>query len=174
MERTELWLIRHAESTGNRDGILQGQADLPLSALGQRQARALADRLLKAHRRTPFSALISSDLMRARETAETIGLALNLRQDRDPRLREIDIGAWSGLTPEQIAVAFPDEWEQWQGRSAQLRRGSGESYADAHARISPALTDIARGFPGQRVLVVSHGGILRAYLAGLMGPMALR
>ena len=167
--KTELWLIRHAESTGNRDGILQGQVDLPLSPLGQRQARALADRLLKAHRRSAFSALISSDLMRPRETAESIGLALKLRHDRDARLREIDIGAWAGLTPEQITVAFPSEWEQWQGRAANLRRGGGESYEDAHARITPALTDIASQYPGQRVLVVTHGGVLRAYLAGLMG-----
>lgn len=167
--KTELWLIRHAESTGNRDGVLQGQADLPLSPLGHRQARALADRLLKAHRRTPFSALISSDLMRTRETADSIGMALGLRVDLDRRLREIDIGAWSGLTQEQIASQFPAEWALWQGRSSHMRRGGGESYHDTQDRITPTLTEIAEEHPGTRVLVVTHGGVMRAYLAGLMG-----
>ena len=167
--KTELWLVRHAESTGNRDGVLQGQADLPLSPLGHRQARALADRLLKSHRRTPFSAVISSDLMRTRETAESIGMALNLRVDLDRRLREIDIGAWAGLTQEQIANTFPAEWALWQSRDAHMRRGGGESYHDAHARITPALHEIAERHPGSRILVMTHGGVLRAYLAGLMG-----
>jgi len=167
--KTELWLIRHAESTGNRDGVLQGQADLPLSSLGHRQARALADRLLKAHRRTAFSAVISSDLMRTRETADSIAMALNMRVDLDRRLREIDIGAWAGLNPEQIATQFPEEWALWQSRDAHMRRGGGESYHDAHDRFAPALTEIAALHPGSRVLVVTHGGVLRAYLAGLMG-----
>lgn len=167
--KTELWLIRHAESTGNRDGVLQGQADLPLSPLGHRQARALADRLLKAHRRTAFSALVSSDLMRTRETADSVGMALNLRIDLNRRLREIDIGTWSGLNSEQIASTFPAEWAMWQGRDANMRRGGGESYQDAHDRITPALNEIAEQHPGGRILIVTHGGVLRAYLAGLMG-----
>ena len=167
--KTELWLVRHAESTGNRDGLLQGQADLPLSSLGHRQARALADRLLKAHRRTPFSALVSSDLMRTRETADSIGMALNLRIDLDRRLREIDIGAWAGLNLEQIAAKFPAEYALWQDRHPDMRRGGGESYQDAHDRITPTLTEISEQHPGKRILVVTHGGVLRAYLAGLMG-----
>lgn len=167
--KTELWLIRHAESTGNRDGLLQGQADLPLSPMGHRQARALADRLLKAHRRTPFTTLVSSDLMRTRDTADCIGMALNMRVHLDRRLREIDLGTWSGLNPQQIATKFPEEWALWQGRNAHIRRGGGESYQDAHERIAPALTEIAAHHEGSRILVVSHGGVLRAYLAGLMG-----
>jgi len=167
--KTELWLVRHAESTGNRDGVLQGQADLPLSSLGHRQARAIAERLVKAHRRTAFSLLIASDLMRARETADSIGMALNLRIERDRRLREIDIGTWAGLNHEQIATKFPSEWAAWQGRDATMRRGGGESYQDAHDRFAPALLDIAQRHPGGRILVVTHGGVLRAYLAGLMG-----
>lgn len=167
--RTELWLVRHAESTGNRDGLLQGQADLPLSPMGHRQARALADRLVKSHRRTPFSALIASDLMRTRETADSASLALNLPITCDRRLREIDIGTWSGLTPEQITTQFPEEWARWQGRDPNLRRGGGESYTDAHDRITPALHDIADRHPGTRILVITHGGVLRAYLAGLLG-----
>lgn len=167
--RTELWLLRHAESTGNRDGKLQGQEDLPLSPLGQRQARALAERLTKAHRRFPFAALYASDLTRARETAESIGMGCNLRVQADHRLREIDVGTWSGLTQEQISVRFPDEWAAWRARDPRMRRGGGESYVDARERITPALAEFGERHPGGRVLVVTHGGVLRAWLADLMG-----
>ena len=168
-QRTELWLVRHAESTGNRDHLIQGQADMPLSPLGHRQARAVADRLLRQHRRAPFSAIHCSDLSRTRETADTIALAIDLRTEYDRRLREIDVGAWSGLGTEQIAERFPAEWQAWQERDPLLRRGGGESYQDAHDRIYPALHDIAMRHVGTRVVVVTHGGVMRAYLAGLLG-----
>ena len=167
--RTELWLIRHAESTGNRDGRLQGQEDLPLSPLGHRQARALADRLVKAHRRTHFTALYSSDLIRTRETADSIALACSLQVVTDRRLREVDVGTWSGLTPNEIAERHPAEWTAWQARDPLMRRGGGENYQDAHDRITPALNELAERHIGQRIAVVTHGGILRAYLAGLIG-----
>ena len=167
--KTELWLLRHAESTGNRDGKLQGQEDLPLSPLGQRQARALADRLTLLHRRIPFVGLYASDLIRARETAETVGMACNLRVTCDRRLREIDVGGWSGLTQDQISERFPAEWQAWQSRDPHMRRGGGESYADALKRIQPALREVADRHPGGRILVVTHGGVLRAWLADLIG-----
>lgn len=167
--KTELWLIRHAESTGNRDGKLQGQEDLPLSPLGQRQARALADRLTKAHRRTPFAGLYTSDLMRARETADTVAMACDLRVTSDQRLREIDVGQWAGLSREEIAQRFPDEWREWQTRSPTMRRGGGESYVDAERRIAPALSEISSRHAGGRVLVIAHGGVLRAWLGALIG-----
>ena len=167
--RTELWLVRHAESTGNRENVIQGQEDRPLSPLGLRQARALADRLFKAHRRTAFTAIYASDLTRTRETADAAAMALNLKIDCDRRLREIDVGTWSGLTTAQISERLPDEWAAWQSRSPTLRRGGGESYQDAHDRIVPMINEIAERHVGQRVLVVTHGGVLRAYLAGLIG-----
>ncbi len=166
--RTELWLVRHAESTGNRDNIIQGQEDRPLSPLGLRQSRALADRLFKAHRRTPFTAIYTSDLIRARETADAAALALSLKVICDRRLREIDVGTWGGLTTAQIAERMPDEWAAWQGRCPTLRRGGGESYQDAHDRITPAINELAEQHAGQRVLVVTHGGVMRAYVAGLI------
>ncbi len=167
--RTELWLLRHAESTGNRDGKLQGQEDLPLSPLGHRQARALADRLAKANRKVPFTALYASDLTRARETADSIGMGCDLRAQLDRRLREIDVGTWSGLTQEQIAVRFPGEWAAWRTRDPRMRRGGGESYVDARERIAPALAEFGERHAGGRVLIVTHGGVLRAWIADLMG-----
>ena len=167
--QTELWLIRHAESTGNRDGVLQGQEDLPLSPLGLRQADLAVKRLLTAHQKSPFAACYSSDLQRTRQTAEPLAAACGLEVIPDRRLREIDVGRWSGLTTSEIQVRFPDEWAAWQERSPTLRRGGGESYQDACNRMTPILLQIADNHPGGRILVVTHGGVIRAYLGGLLG-----
>jgi broad specificity phosphatase PhoE len=161
---TELWLIRHGESTGNRDGVLQGQADLPLSPFGHEQAKRLASRLGMM----TFSALYSSDLSRAIETAQYLAVAWNKDIVHDPLIREIDVGAWSGLSNEEIAERFPEEWFRWIDRDPTVRRGGGESYADAQIRVTLALNAIAKRHPGQRIAVVMHGGVMRAYIASLL------
>ena len=162
---TELWLIRHGESTGNRDGILQGQADLPLSPLGRTQAKALAERL----RGQRFGALYASDLQRAQDTATAVAETVKLTLRTDAALREIDTGAWSGLTTAEIRVRFPAEWLAWQQRDTVMRRGGGESYVDAAERFRGACERIAEAHPGERVLVVAHGAVIRLYLTLVMG-----
>ncbi len=166
---TEAWLIRHAESLGNAAHVLQGQEDLPLSPLGHRQARKLAERIVTAHRNRPFAAIYCSDLMRARETADTLAIAIGLPVVTDARLREIDVGRWAGLTQAQIAERFPEEWLAWQSRDPTMRRGGGESYQDAQIRLTPVILELSDRHQHQRVLIVTHGGVLRAYLAGVMG-----
>ena len=165
----ELWLIRHAESTGNRDGVIQGQEDLPLSEHGADQARRLATRIAAVHARTPFTALVTSDLQRTRSTAIALAAKTGLQPEDEPGLREIDVGAWGGLTTEQIKARFPEEWGRWQDRSATLRRGGGESYADAEQRMTSTIDALVRRWPTGRLLVVTHGGVIRAYIAGLIG-----
>ncbi len=161
---TELWLIRHGESTGNRDGVLQGQEDLPLSPFGHEQSKRLASRLGVMK----FAQLYSSDLSRATDTASYLGRAWNKETVIDPKLREIDVGTWSGLTNEIIAERFPDEWVRWLDRDPTVRRGGGESYADAQIRITLAINVIAKRHPGDRIAIVMHGGVMRAYLASLL------
>jgi broad specificity phosphatase PhoE len=162
---SEMWLIRHGESTGNRDRLLQGQEDLPLTELGHEQARKLAGRL----GRISFDALYSSDLARALQTAVHLGEALHLGTELDARLREIDVGSWAGLSTEQISERFPEEWRMWQERDPELARGGGESYLRAQLRVVEALEELARRHPGKRIAVVCHGGVMRAYLAHLLG-----
>jgi broad specificity phosphatase PhoE len=143
---TTLLLVRHGETDWNRDGIWQGWADPPLNATGRAQARALADQLRDA----PFDAVYSSDLRRARETAEIVADPHGVPVVADPGLREIDIGAWSGLTRAQIEARFPDG-----------ERPGGETREQHAARVVAAVERIAREHPGGRVLVVSHGGTFR-------------
>ena len=114
---------------------------MPLNARGREQAHALAEELADE----PPDAIYTSDLSRARETAEIVAGALGLRVVADPDLREIDVGSREGLTAEQVGE----------------RPWDGEAH-DAHAtRVLRAVQRIAEAHPGRRVLVVAHGGSLR-------------
>jgi broad specificity phosphatase PhoE len=161
---TEVWLIRHGESTGNRDGVLQGQEDHPLSPFGHEQCKRLAERLTT----TRFGALYSSDLSRATETARYLAERWGIEVRSDPRLREINVGDWSGLPNHVIAERFPAEWQRWQDRDPTIKRGGGESYADAQLRVTMAITQISKQHAGERIALVMHGGVIRAYLASLL------
>jgi probable phosphoglycerate mutase len=149
-----LILARHGETDWNRDGIWQGQGDPPLNDVGHRQATELAESLADVE----IDALYSSDLRRAYETAEIISRAKGLTITADPGLREMDVGSWSGLTSPEIEQRFP-------GASYH----DGEPREAFHARAVGALERIARAHEGQRVLIVTHGGVVRALQRHLSG-----
>jgi probable phosphoglycerate mutase len=144
---TTILLARHGETDWNREGRFQGHADAPLNELGRAQARDLAQRLAS----TPFSAVYSSDLSRARETAEILAVSHGVPVIVDPGLREVDVGSWSGLTRAEIAKRFPD-----------AEHHDGETRDEHLARVLAAVERIAHGHSGERILIVSHGGSLRA------------
>jgi len=150
---TTLLLVRHGETDWNAEGRLQGQTDRPLSDYGRRQAQQLAEELDGEE----LEAIYSSDLARARETAEIVGERLGLPTVLDPGLREKDWGTWEGLTAvERDRVEFVGE--------------STEAHRD---RILDALRRISERHPGDgRVLVVTHGGSMRRVQTTAMG-MAL-
>jgi broad specificity phosphatase PhoE len=150
---TTLLLVRHGETDWNADGRLQGQTDRPLSDFGRRQARKLAEELAGER----LDAIYSSDLSRARETAEIVGERLGLPVEIDAGLREKDWGTWEGLTAvERDRVEFV-----------------GESTQAHQARMLRALRRISERHPGEeRVLVVTHGGSMRRVQTSAMG-MAL-
>ena len=149
---TTLLLVRHGETDWNRDGRVQGHADTPLNEAGRAQVRLLADRLVDE----PFDAVYSSDLSRARETAEILAAGLGLDVVELPELREKNFGSWEGLTDVEILERFPDAQRgHW---------GDGESADELSARVEEALHRIAGSHPDGRVLVVTHGGPLRAML----------
>jgi broad specificity phosphatase PhoE len=144
---TTLLLARHGETDWNRDGIWQGWADPPLNETGRAQARALAEQL----RDVPFDAVYASDLQRALETAEILAEPPGVPVRTDAGLREIDIGSWSGLTRAEIDERFPHG-----------ERPDGETREQHAARVLAAVERIARANPGRRVLLVTHGGTMRA------------
>jgi broad specificity phosphatase PhoE len=147
-----LLLARHGQSTWNATGRWQGQADPPLSALGFEQAR-VAGRWLASRRRV--DAVVSSDLRRAVQTAETITAELGVELEVDARLRERHAGEWTGLTRAEIDA-------RWPRYLSQHRRPPGFEDDDVLLeRVLPALVETVGGRPGARVLVVTHGGVVR-------------
>jgi broad specificity phosphatase PhoE len=144
---TTILLARHGETDWNREGRWQGWADPPLNDTGRAQARALAAQL----RDVPFDAVYASDLRRAFETAEIVAEPHGVPVVADPGLREIDVGSWSGLTRTELEERFPDG-----------DRPDGESRAEHAARVLAAVERIARDHHDDRVLLVTHGGTMRA------------
>ena len=149
---TELLIVRHGETDWNAELRFQGHADRSLNETGRAQARALADELADVE----AEAIYSSDLARARETAEIVGERLGLPVIEVRELREIDVGNWEGLTSDEVAARFPDASGGWR---------QGETYDDLAARVLPALERIARAHPAGRVVVVGHGGTIRTLRA---------
>jgi probable phosphoglycerate mutase len=160
----DIWFIRHGESEWNAAGRWQGQADPPLSALGREQARALAAALapLAAGRRVLIAA---SDLARARETADIVGAALGLAVRLDARLRELDVGAWSGHTPAEVERRWPADLARFRAGDDAFAPGGGESRLALRARVGAALAELeASG--AETVALVSHLGVVRAFRPG--------
>jgi broad specificity phosphatase PhoE len=151
-----LLLVRHGESIWNASRRLQGQADMPLSDLGIAQAQALAPligQMAPDH-------VICSDLGRAQQTAQLLGYPA---ARPDPMLREISVGDWTGLP---IAAIDQAAYRGW--RAGQHTPRNGESWADFRARTLAAVT-AAHIEAAENVLMVCHGGVIRALLDGLIG-----
>ncbi len=153
---TEILLARHGQTDWNAERRWQGHADPPLNALGRDQAHDLARRLADEH----FDAVYSSDLRRASETAAIVSRELGIPHHNVRGLREIDVGSWSGLTTEEIQRADAKALD----RMRELGYGwdGGETPVEMTTRVVEALGRIAADHPDGRVLVVAHGGVVRA------------
>ena len=160
-----IYLVRHGETEWNQDARIQGKTDIPLNARGRQQAEALADRLADV----PLEHIYTSDLSRARVTAELIAA----RQPRAvpvvalPELRECDYGLWEGLTRPEVAGRFPGDWSNWQKRGGSGRPTGGEDII-ALAERTGRVFDEAAG-EGKTILISAHRGSLRAILCHALG-----
>jgi broad specificity phosphatase PhoE len=160
---TTILLARHGESDWNRSQQWQGFADRPLTDLGTRQAAELAERLAD----TELDAVYSSDLQRASKTAETVAHTKGLTVETTPDLREVDVGSWAGLTRAVAEARFPERYALWlQGREGWE---DGETYEAMSERVVRVIHRIAKAHDGERVLVVAHGGSIRAVHAAALG-----
>ena len=164
---TELWLLRHGQTDWNLTGRWQGQAsDAPgLNDMGRAQALALLDQLSNAN----FSALYSSDLPRARQTAGLIAEPLGLIVAFEPRLREMNLGAWEGMLSSDIEMRYPHEMEERKRDPFHARAPNGESPLEVAGRVIPAVDGIAGKYPNASVLIVSHGVPLAVIICHTQG-----
>lgn len=159
---THLYLIRHGRTTWNDEGRMQGWADPPLDAVGFQQARALAVRLAGAR----FDAIYSSPLLRARATAEALAEPHGLRVRFDDRLRERNLGDWTGLTFDEVRARDPRRFDaDWR----LLGPPGGEKQAELAERAAAAVASAVQAHPLGAIAVVSHGGALSAYMAHVLG-----
>jgi broad specificity phosphatase PhoE len=160
---TTLLLARHGETDWNRARRWQGHADRPLTDLGRAQAAALGDRLADI----ALDAVYSSDLRRARETAEAVALPHGLDVIELPELREVDVGSWEGLTRDEAESRFPDGFRRWLAGGTGWE--DGETYAEMSRRVLAVVERIASDHEGGRILIVSHGGPIRAIHGAALG-----
>lgn len=165
MQTTQVFLVRHGETEWNLVGKMQGHSDSPLTAVGIAQADALADGM----KNQKFSALYSSDLVRAYETARRIATKNHLTIITDNRLRERNLGIFQGLDKQGIAVQFPDEYQQYITDGANYVVPNGESGQQFFDRCVICLTELAQKHPGERILVVTHGGVLANLFKSTVG-----
>jgi len=160
-----LILIRHGESTWNRERRIQGQLDPPLSELGHEQARRAAARLS----RRQAEALYTSDLLRARQTAEPIASALGVEATAMAELREIFLGDWEGLHTGELAQRFPEAWDSWTREPSWDVVPRGEGAAAFETRVLSALDQLFEQHPHGDAIVVTHGGVIQIALHRVVG-----
>jgi broad specificity phosphatase PhoE len=161
-----LVVIRHGETLDNAAGIWQGLKDSELSPVGLAQA----DKAAPAVAAYQPEVVVASDLARARVTAERVGAAAGMPVRLDPRLREIDVGEWQGVTTAEVRNRDPELLAEM-GGGADVRRGrTGETVAELATRVRAALDDVIVALsPGRVAVVVCHGVAARAGVASLVG-----
>lgn len=153
---TRLCLVRHGETEWNAERRLQGQIDIGLNDTGRRQALA-AGRWLRGQ---PIRAVYSSDLQRARCTAEAIAAALGLPLTTSPQLRERNYGIFQGLTYAEAKERYPDAYHAFEARDPDYAFGNGETLRAMYARVTGKLEELAAAHAGEAIVVVVHGGVL--------------
>jgi probable phosphoglycerate mutase len=162
---TRFGVIRHAETVWNRARRVQGQMDSPLTEDGERQAERWGRRLA----RISWDRILSSDTGRALETARRINTHLGRPLETDPRLRELDWGRWTGLSVAEIRSAEPGLVADQEAAGWDFMPPGGESRRRQLERSREALTDAARIWSGQSILVVTHGGTIKTLLHHVQG-----
>lgn len=161
-----LLVLRHGQTGHNASGIYQGHTDTELSSLGREQAIRAAHALSAW---TP-QRVVCSDLRRAQATAQSVSAVCRGVVELEPALREIDVGAWAGLSHREVAERYPDE-VQAMGTGADVRRGEyGETAAEVATRTAAVATrTIAEIEVGQSAVLVGHGFASRVMTANLLG-----
>jgi probable phosphoglycerate mutase len=169
---TTILLIRHGETAWNAERRLQGHLDIALNVGGARQAALLAAALAPE----AIDRIVSSDLLRARQTAEAIAGPRGMQVGIDPALRERCYGGFEGLLYSEIATRFPLEFAAWQARDVDavlpLGANRGETFRQFHDRVIEAILAHAAAHPGKTIALVAHGGVLEcAYRAAQGLPL---
>ena len=160
-----LLIVRHGETEWNAEGRIQGHTDIGLSENGAQQARSLGQRLADRQ----IDVAYSSDLKRTSETARLALGHRNVVLNETPRLREYHKGIFEGMTLTEIQTQFPDEYPKYLEKDLSYAPEGGETTRDVSTRMASIFQEIKAKHLDETVLVVSHGGALRAAMVSLLG-----
>lgn len=164
-----IYLIRHGETEGTAEGRMLGSTDQPLSDRGSRQIGRLAELLGPSLRGSDAAAwCVASPLLRAQQTAQGVAGPSGLTIRTDPDLREMDFGAWEGLTSDEVEALFPGEQAQWLFPTGDTAFPEGESLGEFEERVARAQKRILER-PEDLVVVFTHGGVVRQLVCGILG-----
>ena len=158
---TRLLIVRHAESALNEQNRIQGHKDSGLTFKGLYQAQRLAQKI----KRIRIDKIYSSDLGRAYSTTLEVIRYTRLPVIRDPLLREIHLGDWEGMTPEEVDKLYDKGYQKWLKKPSGIRIPKGELLSRFKKRVTERVQVIARANRGKTVLIVTHGGVITALLS---------
>lgn len=161
MKRTTFYLVRHGESEGNAARVFTGQTDSPLTERGRRQAEAIADELATVK----FDRIVTSDLSRTRDTADTIARRHGMAVEVTRELREIDVGDRTGASFDEVR-GLPN-WSD----DGFVAWPNGETLDQVMKRILGVIDRLTRESPGQKILIVGHGGVNRILISHFLGVL---
>ena len=164
---TKLYLIRHGQSVGNSEGRFGGHTPTPLSLLGQSQAQITAEAL----KRERFTAIYSSDLRRAVQTAEPLAHLSSLDVETNSAFRERSVGVLEGLTFDEAEIEFPADYEALVTRDIRHVITNGESYVQLLKRTTKALEEILEINKGGRIAIFAHTGTICFMTLKLLGAI---
>lgn len=159
-------IVRHGLTDFNRLKKYQGQHESNLEPIGIEQAEATAERVAAEYR---LDAIYSSDLSRAVKTAEPFARRFSLPINKDAAFREVDVGEWTLQLIADVEKNYPEDIRSYRSAVGEFRFPGGESFEDTAKRAMDGLMKIAEKHDGETVLVVSHGGTIRAMICSLLG-----
>jgi broad specificity phosphatase PhoE len=167
-------LVRHGETDWNKAGRFQGQSDIPLNDFGRAQARDLRVRLKATPSLAPLfedarTAVVTSDLARAHETASIAFGVAGRTLHVDPALREFCYGIFEGLTGDEIEFRYPGKMAMWRSSHRHFAIDGGESRAAVHERVHAAVTFALERLAHENLVVIAHGGVIRQLLYTCFG-----
>ncbi len=163
--RTTIFIVRHGECAGNREGLFRGRTDFPLNETGIVQANALALEL----KGKGLSRIFSSPLTRAVETADRISKACSIEWEIRAGFTNIALGQWEGRPKKEIEQEFPEEWHLWLEHPDRLHIPGGEPIPDVQRRAFSNLEHLVRQHAGETFAVVSHRAVIKPLLSACLG-----
>lgn len=161
---TRLYLVRHGETDWNQKSIFQGQTDVDLNKKGRDQACKTAELFQEIE----IDQIYSSDLKRAKNTARLIVRDKNLEVRENKQLREVSFGDWEGLSFAEIKKQYPDQVVSWQQDPIHNSPPAGEKLLNFKLRIEDFFEKIISRHQGDKILVVTHGGVIKVYLTAVL------